>query len=445
MPSRDQDEAEALFRAGKLDVLVNVDQLAEGFDHPPVDAVLLTRPTRSRRRWVQMVGRGARRSPGKDTFLVVDFADNVTRFGDGVVRAGAVYPSLAGGAQARAYRPPARHAEPPDAPRFVNYMIAGFGTIPISLGQTFGVEIALTAPDDIPDVDPVWRATAVRIIERLRTHVTAAVHPEPLTGKGGPLDAWRVTYDASCGWEVVSPILVDAAGFDELHRACRAVTELAEEGVGGLRVNHRTGLHVTLATRLDTDEKLRGFVRLVQRVEPGLFTLVAPSRLYPYDPDAGQYSRRAGNQYCLPLRDLGDPDRLDVDDFAGKDGNRYHTVNLTMSRDAAQLLEVRMHSGTHEFEKIALWLSLWMLVFNAARYGQAGPARPGLVLPGRNRRIASAGVRGEDILALLEAEGVPLTPEFVRLLKDRRRQLRGTWDRVVPNRVRAWSRAGWYS
>lgn len=300
------------------------------------------------------------------------------------------------------------------------------------------MEIELTAPDDIPNADSVWRAKAVKSIERLREYVAAPVHPEPLAGKGGPLDAWRFTYDGSCGWEVVSPILADASGFDELRRVCRAITVLVEECGGGLRVNHRTGLHVTLATRLDTDEKIRGFVRLVQRIEPGLFTLVAPSRLYPYDPDAGRYSRRAGNQYCLPLRGVGDPSRLHPERFVDDDGNRYHTVNLTKSLEDVQLPEVRMHGGTHEFEKVALWLSLWMQLFNAARYRWSGPAKPGLVFPGRNARIALADTRGEDIVALLKAEGVPLTPAFVRLLRQRRKQLRPKWEKVVPNRMGRW-------
>lgn len=442
-PLYQQDEAETLFRQGKIDVLVNVDQLTEGFDHPPVDAVLMTCPTRSKRRWLQMIGRGARRSPGKDTFRVVDFCDNLTRFGGDAVRAGMMFPSLVRDAKTRPYRPPIRHAEPPDVPKFENYVIPEYGTVPIALGQTFGVEIELTSAVGVPDPDSEWRATARKVISGLKQHVTAPVHPEPLSGKGGPLTAWRVTYDSSAGWEVVSPVLVDGGGLDELRRACDAITALVEESGGELRVNHRTGLHLTLATRLDTDERLRGFVKLVQRIEPGLFTMVTPSRLYSFNPKSG-YARRVGNDYCLPLRGIGDPGRLDLNRFAADYANRYHTVNLTKSQDDVPLLEVRMHHGTHEFNKIALWLSLWMQLFNTARYRWTGPARPGLVLPGRNNKIALAAADREDIVALLEAEGVPLTPEFVRLLKNRRRELRAAWEKVVPNRVGRWAAAGWY-
>ena len=438
----DQEEAERDFRAGRVDVLVNVDQLTEGFDHPPVDAVLLTRPTRSRRRWVQMVGRGARKSPGKDTFMVVDFADNVARFGEGVVTAGAVYPDLARAQTPRPSRPPAAHVAPPDAPKFENYAVPGFGTVPIALGQTFGVEIELTGLAGVPSHGPGWRHVAQEIIGLLKRRVVLPVHPEPLTNKGGPTTAWRVTYDVSCGWEVVSPVLVDAGGLDEVRCACEAVSSAVEGGL--VRVDHRTGLHLTMATRLDTDERLRGFVRLVQRLEAGLFTLVAPSRLYAFDPVRKRYSRKPGNRYCLPLRALGDPGRLEVAGPGGTWGHRYRTVNLTKVAGEVPLIEVRMHHGTHDPGKIALWTSLWMQLFNAPRYRWDGPAETGHVFPRRGSRVSAAQVAREDIVALLEAEGVPLTPEFAGLLRERRRQLRVHWRRAMPHRVAAWESAGWY-
>jgi hypothetical protein len=388
-----------------------------------------------------MVGRGARKAPGKNTVRVVDFADNITRFGDGVVRAADVYPGYAGTSKPRQYTPPPRPSEPPEFPRFVNDDIPGFGRIPIALGQTFGAEIELTSAKGVPKLGPAWREIGLKLLDRLTEGVALPLHPEP--DDEGSETAWRAVYDGSAGWEAVSPILVDAAGLDERRQACGAITELVEEN-DDLRVNRRTGLHATPATRRDADEKVRGFARRVQRIEPGLFTPVAPSRLYRRDPAARGFSRRAGNRYCLPPRGIGDPDRLDLDDFVDDRENRSRAVNLTKSPDDVRLVGVRMHGGTHELEKIALWLSLWMQLFNAARHRWAGPAKPGLVFPGRNARIALADAHGEDIVALLKGEGIPLTPEFVRLLRDRRTQLRPAWERVVPNRVGRWAAAGWY-
>ena len=143
------------------------------------------------------------------------------------------------------------------------------------------------------------------------------------------------------------------------------------------------------------------------------------------------------------MDDEQEPDALELDEFAGDYDNRYYTVSLVKARGEVPLFEVRMHHGTHNFNKIALWLSVWTQVLNAARYRRAGPARPGLVFPGRNRRIALGNVYQEDIVALLTAEGVPLTPEFVGLLRGRRKELRASWERVVPNRVGQWAAAGW--
>ncbi|QDU21799.1 hypothetical protein [Urbifossiella limnaea] len=85
-----------------------------------------------------------------------------------------------------------------------------------------------------------------------------------------------------------------------------------------------------------------------------------------------------------------------------------------------------------------------MQLFNAARYRWACPARPGLVLAGCNHRIALVDAHKEDVVGLLKAEGVPLTTEFVRLLRTRRNELRPMRVMVMPNQVGRWAATGWY-
>lgn len=63
------------FRAGRSKYLVFVSIVAEGFDHPATDAVVLLRPTRSACMYVQTVGRGLRLAPGKKDCLVLDYAN----------------------------------------------------------------------------------------------------------------------------------------------------------------------------------------------------------------------------------------------------------------------------------------------------------------------------------------------------------------------------------
>ena len=70
------------FKDGDLDVLVNVEMLTHGVDIPDISSVFLARPTTSDILFAQMVGRAARRAPGKTKFHVVDFTLNITKHGD---------------------------------------------------------------------------------------------------------------------------------------------------------------------------------------------------------------------------------------------------------------------------------------------------------------------------------------------------------------------------
>jgi Putative amidoligase enzyme len=217
---------------------------------------------------------------------------------------------------------------------------------------------------------------------------------------------------------------------------CNALTRLVDDHPT-LHVNYRTGLHITLGTRLNTKQLLKGFVRRVQRLEPGLMTLVSPSRLYHYD--NGSYYLDGFNQYCLPVREMGSS--LRSDDYLDC---RYHTVNLTQAWGEVQKLEVRMHNGTTEFEKIGPWISLWMLIFNNSRYAWKGRGVADDVFPDDDTAISPDEAKAEDIFALLEREGVFMHGDMRQRLWERRRQLSHAWSRVIPRRVESWNQAGWY-
>jgi DNA repair protein RadD len=63
--------------------MVNQGMATTGFDYPPIDLIIMLRPTLATGLWVQMLGRGTR--PSKDTnklnCLVLDFAGNTKRLG----------------------------------------------------------------------------------------------------------------------------------------------------------------------------------------------------------------------------------------------------------------------------------------------------------------------------------------------------------------------------
>lgn len=68
MPDDERAEALRKFKSGEVQVLVNCQVVAVGFDHPPTMTLILARPTRSRSFWLQCAGRATRALAG-----VVDF------------------------------------------------------------------------------------------------------------------------------------------------------------------------------------------------------------------------------------------------------------------------------------------------------------------------------------------------------------------------------------
>lgn len=75
------DEAYEAFKAGHIRCLVGNNKFTTGFNHKPVDFIIMLRPTKSTSLWVQMLGRGTRPYPGKYYCLVLDFADNAPKLG----------------------------------------------------------------------------------------------------------------------------------------------------------------------------------------------------------------------------------------------------------------------------------------------------------------------------------------------------------------------------
>lgn len=62
-------------------VMINCGILTTGYSHDPIMFVFIDRATVSLPLWLQMQGRGSRKYPGKDFFVVADFGENHTRLG----------------------------------------------------------------------------------------------------------------------------------------------------------------------------------------------------------------------------------------------------------------------------------------------------------------------------------------------------------------------------
>ncbi|TRZ45256.1 DEAD/DEAH box helicase [Robertkochia solimangrovi] len=79
--NKDRKEILKWFKNTPDAILSSVSILTTGFDEPTVESIILNRATRSLTLYFQMIGRGSRVLPNKETFSVIDLGNNVARFG----------------------------------------------------------------------------------------------------------------------------------------------------------------------------------------------------------------------------------------------------------------------------------------------------------------------------------------------------------------------------
>src|SRR5437764_381651 len=84
-PKRELTRILAAYERGEIDVLVNAQLLAEGWNSPRATVCMHLAPTASKRIYQQRVGRVTRRHPGKEAGIVVDFVHPATKHDDPVV------------------------------------------------------------------------------------------------------------------------------------------------------------------------------------------------------------------------------------------------------------------------------------------------------------------------------------------------------------------------
>ncbi len=80
-PADERNQMIDEFRAGTIQVIVNVNIFSEGFDCPDIEFIQLARPTKSLSLYLQQVGRALRISPNKDHSIVLDNVGLYNRFG----------------------------------------------------------------------------------------------------------------------------------------------------------------------------------------------------------------------------------------------------------------------------------------------------------------------------------------------------------------------------
>lgn len=68
------------FRAGSIQALTNCQVLTTGYNCPSIDCIAVIRPTQSKALFLQMIGRGSRKSEGKKDCSILDYGGNTERF-----------------------------------------------------------------------------------------------------------------------------------------------------------------------------------------------------------------------------------------------------------------------------------------------------------------------------------------------------------------------------
>ena len=356
-----------------------------GVDVPDIKTLLLTRPTTSEILAAQMVGRGSRKAPGKESFFIVDFVDIVEAHGIEFVRPD----GFIGARRAGRTRGPRieRHEFEPVALKVLgreqDYL--ELDGLEVQPEQTFGIEFEFHAPggryDEIGgEILGALRAAGIPVADRARD-----AHSWSNSQHGKDNSVWNVEPDPSCGIEVTSRILRDAEGFREVVDACRVLGPLAQRL--GIKVGHRSvGTHVHLGWTA-APAALHRLMVISAYYEPAIFSLVAPSRV----DNVHVRPVRRGIQRLLELATLEEW----MERFEGH-RRKYLAVNPSHLFKGYGTVEVRYHSGTIDAAKILQWLSLWMRVLASAADPRAQPGDPRVRV--RTRPLTTGG-RG-DIAAM---------------------------------------------
>lgn len=160
---------------------------------------------------------------------------------------------------------------------------------------------------------------------------------------------WKITTDSSVrsnngarGWELVSPILKDQDGLEQIEIVCTAMSQ------AGATVNRTCGLHVHHDARDFNTNSFKNIIKIYTRFEPTIDSLVACSR------------RGHANEYCRSMKDISLEVVLNQDSFREMNyylPSRYYKLNLK-SYTTHGTIEFRQHQGTINASKIINWIKL---------------------------------------------------------------------------------------
>tara|TARA_R100001440_G_scaffold19195_2_gene32447 strand:- start:18790 stop:19812 length:1023 start_codon:yes stop_codon:yes gene_type:complete len=202
-------------------------------------------------------------------------------------------------------------------------------------GTTFGVEVEFNRES----------------LSRLERHMNAELeqHNISVAYEGynhTTRNHWKLVTDASCGSELVSPVLQGSAGFRELKLVLQALNSF-----GITEPESTCGVHIHLKPRNLTVEKVKNIYKRYAKYEREIDSWMPPSR------------RGNRNQWCYSIIS-----NANAPAFEAYQGNsfyelvaslpnsiRYHKVNLR-SLTRYGTVEFRQHSASTDYTKISNWI-----------------------------------------------------------------------------------------
>lgn len=202
-------------------------------------------------------------------------------------------------------------------------------------GTTFGVEVEFNRES----------------LSRLERHMNAELeqHNISVAYEGynhTTRNHWKLVTDASCGSELVSPVLQGNAGFRELKLVLQALNSF-----GITEPESACGVHIHLKPRNLTVEKVKNIYKRYAKYEREIDSWMPPSR------------RGNRNQWCYSIIS-----NANAPAFEAYQGNsfgqlvaslpntaRYHKVNLN-SLTRYGTVEFRQHSASTDYTKISNWI-----------------------------------------------------------------------------------------
>jgi hypothetical protein len=162
---------------------------------------------------------------------------------------------------------------------------------------------------------------------------------------------WKIVTDASCGLELVSPILSGKKGMENAKCIIDCLASIE-----GVTVNRECGIHVHVGASDLTTQGMKNVVMFYAKNQHIIGSVLAPSR-------------RSNNRWCNTLTErYGDTTQLESrlttaetvnEVVTAFNGTRYQTVNL-QAYSRQRTVEFRQHGGSLDSEKILNWAH-WLI------------------------------------------------------------------------------------